>query len=169
MNYETPPASSLFSSENFEDGFIASIPIRYGVNIREWHSGKGNPPRNNVYGAGAITLGTQQGVPINFFAFEWANPRLGKSVQEVRLHGSSGFQNTRGNAIPENALILPALSAVKKRSFPSPLNARQILQPHKEVGPLLTNFRRHTLYHCNRQGINPTYFPTRPFGGQVNS
>jgi glycosyl hydrolase family 20 len=104
----------------FEDGFIATIPIRYGVNIREWDWGKGDPARGYVYGADAITLGNQQGVPITFFAFEWANPRLGKTVREVRLRGSSGFMNTRGNVMPENAVILLALSVVKKRSVPSP-------------------------------------------------
>jgi hypothetical protein len=48
---------------------------------------------------------------------------LGKVIQEVRLKGTSGFRggsddfnNDAGPAIASNAVILAALSVVKKRS-----------------------------------------------------
>jgi hypothetical protein len=103
----------------YEDGFVATIPIRYGVNIREWDWAK-REARGYVYWAEAIAVGDQQNTPVTFFAYEWANPRLGKVVKEVRLRGSSGFIDTRGKVISENAVILRALSIVKKRGFPAP-------------------------------------------------
>jgi hypothetical protein len=104
----------------YEDGFVATIPISYGVNIREWDWGRHRGRHAYVYWADAVTVGEQQDTPVTFFAYEWANPRLGKVVQEVRLHGSSGFIDTRGKVIPENAVVLRALSVVKKRGFPAP-------------------------------------------------
>ena len=60
---------------------------------------------------------------MTFFAYEWINPRLGKVVQEVRLKGTTGFRggsddfnNEMGPVIASNAVILAALSIVKKRS-----------------------------------------------------
>jgi hypothetical protein len=60
--------------------------------------------------------------PITFFVFEWQSPRLGKVIREVRLKGSKGFrgavpdfENYYGEVIPNNAVILKALSVVKKR------------------------------------------------------
>jgi hypothetical protein len=51
------------------------------------------------------------------------SPRLGKIVEEVRLHGShrfrgavTGFENAFGEVIPNNAVILAALSMVPPRS-----------------------------------------------------
>jgi hypothetical protein len=102
----------------YEDGFVATVPIRYGVNIREWDWAK-RDVRGYVYWADAITVGNQEGVPVTFFAYEWANPRLGKVVKEVRLRGSSGFINTHGKVVRENAVILRALSVVKKRGSAS--------------------------------------------------
>jgi hypothetical protein len=104
----------------YEDGFVATIPIRYGVNIREWGGGKDRARRGTVYWGDAVRVGGQQDAPVTFFAYEWANPRLGKVVKEVRLHGSRGFIDTEGKVIPENAVILRALSIVKKRGSPTP-------------------------------------------------
>ena len=103
----------------YEDGFVATIPIRYGVNILEWDWGKNHSWRPYVYKADAVSVESQQGLPITFFALEWINPRLGKVVREIRVHGSSGFRDTRGKVLSENALILRALSIVRKRSFPA--------------------------------------------------
>jgi len=103
----------------YEDGFVATIPIRYGVNIREWDWAK-REARGYAYWADAVKVGDQQNTPVTFFAYEWVNPRLGKAVKEVRLRGSSGFIDTQGKVIPANAVILRALSVVKKRGFPAP-------------------------------------------------
>jgi hypothetical protein len=60
---------------------------------------------------------------VTFFAYEWINPRLGKVVQEIRLKGTTSFRggsddfnNEMGPVIASNAVILAALSVVKKRS-----------------------------------------------------
>jgi hypothetical protein len=60
---------------------------------------------------------------VTFFAYEWINPRLGNVIQELRLKGSMGFRggsddfdNSMGPVIASNAVILAALSIVKKRS-----------------------------------------------------
>jgi len=54
--------------------------------------------------------------------FECESPRLGKVIREVRLKGSAGFrgavagfENSYGQVIPNNAIILKALSVVKRR------------------------------------------------------
>jgi hypothetical protein len=106
----------------YEDGFLEIIPIRYGLNILEWNWGKQRPAKTYCYGADEVVCGHAQQDHITFFAFEWMSPRLGKVVREVRLRGSTrfrgavpGFENTFGEVIPNNAVILKALSLVRKR------------------------------------------------------
>jgi len=107
----------------YEDGFLEVIPIRYGVNILEWNWGKQQPAGKYCYGADLVGCGTEGEHPITFFAFEWTSPRLGKIIQEIRLKGSvrfqgavPGFENSFGEVIPSNAVILKALSYVARRS-----------------------------------------------------
>lgn len=106
----------------YEDGFVATIPIRYGVNIAEWNWEKRTSARDYCYGADALRIGASGDKPITFFAFEWKNPRLGKKIEEVRLKGTTGFRggdpdftNNFGPVIPSNAVLLKAISVVKKR------------------------------------------------------
>lgn len=108
----------------YEDGFVATIPIRYRVNILEWDWKRRQDPTNYCYGADAVACSRSQQPPITFFAFEWTNPRFGKVVKEIRLKGSVGFRNTQGKVIPGNAVILAALSVVKKRGYPEPIRAK---------------------------------------------
>ena len=107
----------------YEDGFVATIPIRYGINILEWNWGSGAAPNAYCYGADVVDVGGTAGDRITFFAFEWPNPRLGKVIREVRLKGAQGFRgsdpgftNDYGPVIPNNGVILGAISVVKKRS-----------------------------------------------------
>jgi hypothetical protein len=106
----------------YEDGFVTTIPIRYGVNIQEWNWGKRTSSQDYCYGADAVDLGTPES-PVTFFAFEWKNPRLGKKIVEVRLKGTTGFRggdpdftNDYGPPIPKNAIMLKAISLVEKRN-----------------------------------------------------
>jgi hypothetical protein len=106
----------------YEDGFVTTVPIRYGVNIAEWNWEKRDSSHDYAYAADAISLGGSESNPITFFAFEWVNPRLGKVVKEVRLKGTTGFRggdagwiNDFGPVIPENGVILKAVSVVAKR------------------------------------------------------
>jgi hypothetical protein len=103
----------------YEDGFVTTIPIRYGVNILEWNWQSRTSPNDYCYGADAVNLGA---TGVTFFAFEWKNPRLGKVIREVRLKGTQGFRgpdpgftNDYGPVIPNNGVILGAISVVKKR------------------------------------------------------
>jgi hypothetical protein len=98
----------------YDDGFVTTIPIRYGVHLLEWNWHPGQPVDRYCYGADPVS---------NLFVYEWTNPRLGKVVKEVRLKGTTGFrgavpgfENAWGPVIPNNAVILKALSAVIKRS-----------------------------------------------------
>jgi hypothetical protein len=107
----------------YEDGFVTTIPIRYGVNIAEWNWAKRTSARDYCYGADAVPLGGTGDDSITFFAFEWKNPRLGKRIEEIRLKGTTGFRggdtdftNNFGPVIPSNAVMLKAISVVKKRS-----------------------------------------------------
>ncbi|MGO8786650.1 MAG: glycoside hydrolase family 20 zincin-like fold domain-containing protein [Terriglobia bacterium] len=106
----------------YEDGFVTTIPIRYGVNITEWNWEKRDSSRDYAYGADAVAVGGAESNPITLFAFEWVNPRLGKVIKEVRLKGTTGFRggdpgwvNDFGPVIPTNGVILKAISVVRKR------------------------------------------------------
>ena len=103
----------------YEDGFVTTVPIRYGVNILEWDWQKRTSPNAYCYGADAVELPSKNAT---FFAFEWTNPRLGKVIREVRLRGTEGFRggdpdftNDYGPVIANNGVILGAITAVAKR------------------------------------------------------
>ena len=107
----------------YDDGFVSVIPIRYGVNILEWNWDERISARDYCYNADAVEIENHATNRVTFFAYEWINPRLGKVVQEIRLRGTTGFRggsddfnNDMGPVIPSNAVILTALSVVKKRS-----------------------------------------------------
>jgi len=107
----------------YEDGLPEVIPIRYGVNILEWNWGQEKGGGKYCYGADRVICGQAGESPISFFACEWTSPRLGKVIREIRLKGSTrfqggspGFENAYGDVIPNNAVILKALSYVRKRS-----------------------------------------------------
>ena len=106
----------------YEDGLVETIPVRYGVNILEWNWSRRQTGRAYCYGADAVECSSRPDHPVSFFALEWKNPRLGKVVREVRLKGSTGFrggvqgfEDAYGPVIPNNAIILKAISYVKKR------------------------------------------------------
>jgi hypothetical protein len=106
----------------YQDGYVITIPIRYGVNIQEWNWNERVSAKDYCYNADPVEVGGPD-KPITFFAYEWINPRLGKVVQEIRLKGTSGFQggsddfdNDWGPVIASNAVMLAALSIVKKRA-----------------------------------------------------
>ena len=106
----------------YADGFVLTIPIRYGVNILEWNWADRKSAHDYCYGADPVSLGGSGSRAITFFAYEWTNPRLGQPIDHVRLKGTTGFRggdadfiNDRGPVIPANAVYLKAVSAVKKR------------------------------------------------------
>jgi hypothetical protein len=106
----------------YEDGFTTTIPIRYGVNIAEWNWQQRTTARDYCYAADAVFAGGTDRNAVTFFAYEWTNLRLGKVIKEVRLRGTAGFRgadadfgNMYGPVIPGNAVILKAVSVVKKR------------------------------------------------------
>ena len=107
----------------YEDGFVVTVPIRYGVNILEWDWDQRKSAKDLCYGADAVAVGDRVKDSVTFFAFEWVNPRLGKVIHEIRLKGTTGFRggsddfdNSQGSVIASNAVILAALSMVKMRS-----------------------------------------------------
>lgn len=116
----------------YADGFTLNVPIRYGVNILEWNrGGKQAAPERYCYGADAVEVGASPDEKITFFACEWVNPRLGKVIKEFRLQGSRNFTNTKPFPAPltdvapiaSNAILLRAVSAIQKRTFPDPIRA----------------------------------------------
>jgi hypothetical protein len=107
----------------YEDNFVVTVPIRYGVNILEWNWDQRDSAKDLCYGADAVAVGDRVKDRVTFFAYEWINPRLGKVIQEIRLKGTTGFRggsddydNSQGSVIASNAVILAALSMVKMRS-----------------------------------------------------
>ena len=90
----------------YVDGFVQTVPVRYGVNILEEDWLRSPAPRSVAYEA-QIEPHSDGGAD---FAFEWINPRLGIAIREVRVHSAS----------PENPVIFSGLSMVPKRTAPDP-------------------------------------------------
>ncbi len=106
----------------YEDGLPELVPIRYGVNILEWNWRRHSRRGTYCYGADEVACGQSSESPISFFALEWTSPRLGQVIREVSLKGSKGFrgavpgfENAFGKVISNNAVMLKAISFVKKR------------------------------------------------------
>jgi hypothetical protein len=106
----------------YEDEFVTTIPIRYGVNILEWNWDKRTSYNDYCHSADPVAVGRGGDNQVTFFAYEWVNPRLGKVIKEIRLKGTSGFRggtndfnNDLGPVIASNAVMLTALSIVTKR------------------------------------------------------
>lgn len=123
----------------FEDGFKTIIPIQYGVNILEWNPGcedrldkregeTGSAQNMYCYAADPVLCSSDnKNRPITFFAYEWVNPRFGKVIKEINLHGTINYralQQDYGKPVTEpvksNAILLAAISKVKKREVISP-------------------------------------------------
>ncbi|MGA2658656.1 MAG: hypothetical protein ABSH34_14225 [Verrucomicrobiota bacterium] len=58
-----------------EDGFVLTVPLRYGVNIQEWNWQRRASAKDFGYGADPLAVSGTEVDPITFFAFEWTNPR----------------------------------------------------------------------------------------------
>ena len=103
----------------YEDALVLTVPLRYRVNILEWNWDQATNPGNYCYEADLVRCGEAEGHPITLFAFEWPNPRPGKVIKEIRMKAARQFRNTRNELIPENGVLLAAVSIVKRRSIPS--------------------------------------------------
>ena len=118
----------------YEDGFKEIVPVQYGVNILEWNPGgeksldkkegdTGSAQSAYCYDGDPVNLSEDMKAnPVTFFAFEWVNPRFGKAIKEVNLHGSVNFQATQQDygtvvtaPMSSNAIFLAGISKVIKR------------------------------------------------------
>ncbi len=112
----------------YEDGYVETVPVRYGVNILEWdlrsrealktwpEGRTGSPQGHYAYCADAVECSSRPDqVSITLFAFEWRNPRPGRKIERVRLHAARGFRDYRGRPTRPNGIVWVALSAVPPR------------------------------------------------------
>lgn len=118
----------------YEDGYKETVPIQYGVNILEWNPGgdksldkkigdTGSPQQAYCYEGDPVECSSDMNNnPVTFFAFEWVNPRFGKAIKEVNLHGSENYQATQQDygtvvtaPMSNNAIFLAGISKVVKR------------------------------------------------------
>jgi hypothetical protein len=98
----------------YQDGFVISVPLRYGVNILDWRwkqriasfeKPKVKYSQNQyAYDAPSVLCSGENAGPITFFAFEWENPRFGKTIREINLRAVNFSSNNT------NAIILLAIS-----------------------------------------------------------
>jgi len=113
----------------YEDGFKLTIPIRYGVNILDvgagmrnddqWPQGKTGAPQNiYAYQTSYMECSDIADSSKAFFTYEWLNPRFGKKITSVSLHGIASYHNASGKLMRENAIMLLAISYTKKRPVP---------------------------------------------------
>lgn len=124
----------------YEDGYKSIIPIQYGVNILEWNPGgenrldkmegeTGAPQNMYCYEADPVECSSNADKdPITFFSFEWVNPRFGKKIREVNLHGTNNYMATQTDygkpvykPLKSNAIFLAAISKVKRREVVAPV------------------------------------------------
>jgi hypothetical protein len=102
----------------YEDGFVETIPIRYGVNIMDW-GWKQRIIRNekekihynqdkHAYAADAVSVSKESARPVTFFAYEWRNTRFGETIKEINLRTVNIKKKN------ENAIILLGVSVVEK-------------------------------------------------------
>jgi hypothetical protein len=98
----------------YEDGFIETIPVRYGVNIldcgwkkrlnaEESTAGK-QSGQKYAYEAASVNCSENESDPLTFFAYEWNNCRPGKKITAINLNP------VRYNGRNENSIILLAVS-----------------------------------------------------------
>jgi len=113
----------------YEDGYIETVPIRYGINILDvemrkrdkdqWAEGTTGSPQNTYcYLADPVESSDANSPSFTFFAYEWKNPRFGKTIKSVSLKASTSFKNYNEKQIPPNAIFLLGLSYVEKRPAP---------------------------------------------------
>ncbi len=102
----------------YEDGFIETIPIRYGLNIMDW-AWRQRIVRNEketihynqdkyAYGANAVSVAKDGARPVTFFAYEWRNIRFGEKIKSVNLKTVISKKDN------ENEIILLGISVVEK-------------------------------------------------------
>jgi hypothetical protein len=102
----------------YEDGFLETIPIRYGVNIMDW-SWRQRIIKNEketihynqdkyAYAADAVSLSKDNGTPVTFFAYEWRNTRFGEKIKEINLKTVNYKKDN------ENSIVLLGISVVEK-------------------------------------------------------
>ena len=123
----------------FEDGFKTIVPVQYGVNILEWNPGAeerldkregetGSPQNMYCYQGDPVSCSTDMiRNPVTFYAYEWVNPRFGKKIREINMHGTINYQALQTDyskpvtkAMKSNAILLAGLSKVKKRELLKP-------------------------------------------------
>lgn len=96
----------------YEDGFVVTVPIRYGVNILEWNADR------CLYGADAVNCARDDSKDkVNFYAFEWLNPRLGKQISEINIKGSVKFKGLWGKMSKTNAVAVIAINITEPRKY----------------------------------------------------
>ena len=114
----------------YEDGLVITVPVRYGVNILDWRwkqrivgfeKPKVKYSQNQyAYNAPSVLCSRGNADPVTFFAFEWENPRFGKTIKEINLHAVNFSRNNT------NAIILLAVSIAESlKKVESKGNERQ--------------------------------------------
>jgi hypothetical protein len=113
----------------YKDGYVHSVPLRYGIHLREWRPW-GTDPSGQTEGfhfdgdvvtdsycfeADRVNCSSARDRELLFFSHEWINPRWGKEIVEIHLEGSRQFQRYNGAIMDSNAIVLAALSCVPKR------------------------------------------------------
>jgi len=117
----------------YDDGYVHAIPLRFGVNIREWHMWGINPLTGKMdecleepycngigsycYEGDLLNCSASTDIPLNFFAFEWRNPRFGTVIREVYLEGSQQYIDYSEQVIESNAVALIAMAFTEKREI----------------------------------------------------
>ncbi|MFN7993275.1 MAG: beta-N-acetylhexosaminidase [Bryobacteraceae bacterium] len=102
-NYDDTAGLLGWYEIRYADGFVTTVPVRYGLHILESSWGANVVAGRTAYEA--VAVNPPNGASgATFFAYEWPNPRLGKPVKSIRLV-----------AAPGRTVLLAGVSVVKKK------------------------------------------------------
>lgn len=107
----------------YEDGFVQTVPVRYGVNILESEGRRDNKPAATCYETAPVRADGE-----TFFSYEWVNPRFGRKLREIRLHQTKKLTDLYNHASPQDLITLRSVGLIPKRSYPGPDKARSTVE-----------------------------------------
>jgi hypothetical protein len=101
----------------YSDGYTLPVPVRYGVNIREQDWRPEVPGEKSCPYAGPVLCSPEGTADRYCFAYEWKNPRFGKTVASCRLRQMTRFETPEGEPVEPNRVFLAGVSITRRRGI----------------------------------------------------
>jgi hypothetical protein len=112
--YNQPDTAELVGwyEVEYTDGYRITIPLRIGAAIHDVAFLRRPPLPAICPLTDPVELPVAHGSAetAGFYAYEWRNPRFGKTIRHVVLRGACGFRCADGSRAEENAVVLLGVS-----------------------------------------------------------